>query len=263
MSLTGILGILLVILAIAFHELGHAIAMIRHRLPIAKITLLGMGPTLFTFRLPFIKRFRGIPFRIALLPLGASVAMTEAGSRKMEGLPFPAKCHVYANGIMANLLYAAILLFIAALIDGNLSVPYLGILAGVAAIAYFSRYTFWLIYPLGIAFLVILLRTALNDFETFAGQAGSFVSIGHLVYTESIDISLALRTAAAVSFSIGIFNTLPISPLDGGKMMADLIGLPFSPHTRNVISGLYFLTVIPLIILAYLALKNDLLLLLK
>src|SRR5919205_1067870 len=95
------IGVLLFVVSIVVHELGHAFAMRRYGVELDEICLLGVaGPVLLSFYLR--KVFGETPLTIRMIPLGAFVRPTEEGAQTAGALPYLKFAHIMGAGIANN-----------------------------------------------------------------------------------------------------------------------------------------------------------------
>lgn len=98
-----ILLILLVVVAITFHEFGHLIEMQKLGLRVKKFSI-GFpikGIPSFSFS---VKRFPGVVFEFNPLPLGGFVSLDEEG-KQMNDLSYKDSCFALGGGIMGSLVF--------------------------------------------------------------------------------------------------------------------------------------------------------------
>jgi membrane-associated protease RseP (regulator of RpoE activity) len=229
-----VLGIVLFLLSFSAHELGHAFAMRRYGIKISEISLLGFGPTIFTFRLR--RWFGDVPVRIKLIPLGAFVRPEDKDCE--ANLSFKQKVHVNGGGVIANVLFFGIILLPALLLD-NVSLLPSCIISGIAiTIGLFPRFTTHLILPIGILLLGLLIfsvshsdpknvvphpKSLVDVHKNLVGNGGSIVAIAQEVNEKSKNLAVTILFAALLSLGVGLTQALPIYPLDGGRIAYDVI----------------------------------------
>ncbi|HRH31563.1 MAG TPA: M50 family metallopeptidase [Candidatus Paceibacterota bacterium] len=264
--------IILFMLSISAHELGHAFAFRRHGVPLQEISLLGFGPTLFTFKIR--KWFGDTPIRIKLIPLGAFVK--PVNNDYENNLKNHRKAHIMGAGIMANFLYAGILWGAIAIILPESE--YLGakiwVLACISIIlGIFPRFT-WVIIPIiGTAILALLVFALTKNPAAFTQNTGGAVMIVQEINKNAgamielpvqIQIMNAISFAAYLSISVGIFQALPFYPLDGGRIMVAYITQIFPVRIREKCkTAMILITLVPLLALIITALSGDLVRIIK
>jgi membrane-associated protease RseP (regulator of RpoE activity) len=216
------LAVLLIILSIAAHEFGHACAM---KSIDVRFDEAGLGipiPRVPCLRLSF-KRNGKPPLILCLHPLmlGAYVKVPADEQAKLDALPYKDKAFIFGAGILANLIFAGVLLtganfayfgftIVAMLTDTRFIVT-----AGITLFLilfpkFFCRY---LVPVLGLAMLGLVIWAVLNDpLKSLAGPIG----IGKMVANFSVSIMMAVNMGAIVSLALATCNALPFYPLDGG-----------------------------------------------
>lgn len=264
-----LLGILLFSLSISIHELGHAIAMRRYGIQLDEVCLFGFGPKLFTFR--WKKLFGETPVTIRLIPLGAFVRPSEIGTKRISRMSYSKSGHILGGGIVANILFGAILFLTGFIISGgeitinHLSATWMIVTITVLfLIGAFPRFSFYLVLPLGFFLLFVLtnsLLPAIADLvsgpATSKSPVGSIVSIVQSIQQHTKSLADTFIYAGFLSVSVGLFNALPFYPLDGGQILVNLAEKIFPSKRRFVRPAMQLLTALPLITLAFWAIKGD------
>lgn len=264
-----LLGILLFSLSISIHELGHAIAMRRYGIQLDEVCLFGLGPKLFTFR--WKKMFGETPVTIRLIPLGAFVRPSDMGGKRISRMSYSKNGHILGGGIVANILFGAILFLTGFIISGgeltinHLSATWMVItIAGLFIIGVFPRFSFHLVLPLGALLLFALTNSLIPTIaDLFSGPAtsnspvGSIISITQSIHQNSKSLADTFIYAGFLSISVGLFNALPFYPLDGGQILVNLAERTFHSKRRFVRPAMQLLTALPLIMLAFWAIKGD------
>lgn len=252
------LGILLFLLSVSFHEIGHAFAMKRYGVSIKEISLFGIGPKIAKFQL---KNFFGeAQVSIGLLPLGAYVKPSTYSSKKTICLSYSQQCHIYGAGVCANFLFSSLLLVCSYLIQGTpVSTNYWIITSASFLIGIFPRYSCHLVLPIGTAFLVLFLNMLIGAPLETLEKTGSIITVADTIKTESVDIVRTLQYGASLSFALGIFNAMPFYPLDGGKIFSCIAGNIAPEYKKNIWKIVGWVTGIPLLFLIFWSLKNDIL----
>lgn len=227
--------ILLGLLPISLHEIGHAWAMRRCGVSIEEISLLG-------FKLPFLPsmtwehRFRDEkkPTKISVHPflIGAYV-LPEEGA--IDRLSVKDKAFVFGAGPWANFLWTA-------LVFGGLGVTsshsvfapvgtlLLVIAAGIALTPrFFSRYV---VLAVGLGLLSLLVYSTYLDVHSVAAGMGGPVTITKDmsgIYAQGVVVKHQFRQAffisGIVSILLGTTNALPLMPLDAGHIVRAYLGL--------------------------------------
>ncbi|MDP2676713.1 MAG: site-2 protease family protein [bacterium] len=249
-----ILTIVLIILAIAVHELGHAILMRHYGVAISEICILGVGPKLLSFRCR--KFFGDTPITVRLFPLGAFVKPAEPmdnfiGNKQYE--------HIFVGGIAMNFLYTGFLVGIFSLLiafRGNViaPVPLLLCLAssGIGLCLWkLPRVIGYIVPILGFSVLAFIIYnlTTLPIGESVAGPIG----IGMLVAKINA-YSYGLLFGAFISINLGIINMLPLFPLDGGQIFLSVLHRRrpvFMARYGTMIKTALFVGMICLFVLAF------------
>jgi membrane-associated protease RseP (regulator of RpoE activity) len=248
-----LLGIILFLLSISAHEVGHALAMKRHGIEIQEICLLGFGPKITSFTLP--KIFGTTLVTIRLFPLGAFVKPTNTSGFRMLRMSYSGRVDIAGSGVIANILYATILFGIAFLINGH--ILELLFLIPLLLIGLFPRFTSHLVLPLGIFFLInIIWSLIVSPHESIKG-AGSVVMIYQIIGKHTVSMSEIFLYAGFLSLAIGGTNCLPFLPLDGGHIFSTTLEKLFPKNRRDMITFARIASILPILFLLFISLKGD------
>lgn len=216
-----ILSILLVCCTIAVHELGHAFKMKKYGIPITEISIIGVGPKIFSFKLK--KYFGDIPINIRLLPIGAFVRNTKEGTIQMLELSSWKHGDILFSGCANNFLFAGILLILVPIFEWQgvqlSQILYITILL---TFGLFPKQTFPIAILLGTVILVWVFYAVIGDLftkEYIIEDKGGLTAISTAIKTESTSFIKTLKFGAMFSIAIGVLNCMPMFPLDGGQIV--------------------------------------------
>jgi membrane-associated protease RseP (regulator of RpoE activity) len=218
-----LLTFVLIEFSVAFHELGHAIAMRAHGVEFEEFAIGYPVAKIPSFR--FL--FRGVKVILSPLLIGGFVKPTKRGMiRWIEELSYSEQALINGAGIMANLFFGGAI-FVALYLTSGHSWPFiLGRIAGIfsfLAAIWFGRRIFcgYLIPLLGFAQAVYVVASL------FGHHHGSALSgpigIGTTIVKYSGSIYQAMILGALLSVSIGLTNMLPFLPLDGGRTVIAVV----------------------------------------
>jgi membrane-associated protease RseP (regulator of RpoE activity) len=264
------IGIILFLLSLSVHELGHAFAMRRYNVPIKEISIFGMGKTVLTFK--WRKFFGEVPIHIKLIPLGAYVRPENADYENT--LTSSQQSHIYGAGVIANILFAGLLFGVAFLCTPNIYSPVsVGVIVGVSLLMGVFPQLTWRIVPLtGIIFTIVIVKIVLANPVEFQENSGSVVLITQEINKNAslpltIDfgerLSKTLTFAAIISLSLGVTQALPLYPLDGGRIALAYLGKWFPSRKKKVQTVFIVVTLVPFIALILSALTGDIVRLIK
>jgi len=209
---------------ITIHELGHALAAIACGVKVEKFSI-GFGPGWKIKNVPKLNEIVISPFIIG----GYAKINPKALSQKS----FLKQFIVYISGILANILFAIVLLII-------------------------SGYDLWSAIHGSIIFIIdtwslIISRILDGSISTdmFMGPIG----IGQMLATTTDSYLLLLVT---LSLGLAIFNLLLLPPLDGGRILISLLEKIFGPQKiKNISNVLMIVGIILLITLFVFITYND------
>ncbi|MEX2145252.1 MAG: site-2 protease family protein [Candidatus Spechtbacterales bacterium] len=240
-----LLFVLSLVIVMTVHEAGHAYFMLKHGIEIKEFGI-GIGPIgkqLFYMNarqvhLPLLK-INIPPVAFHPLLIGAYVVPTEEGEEHLKNLPLRSRVQIFGGGVHANLILAvAIYILLHAwmvilIINNGMTFPAeVARNAGISAILAFAllkwhkALSVWSPVAMGM-FMAGLLWTL---FSTPGATDALIGPIG--IVTTGVNISSSGSPSAAfelavyvfaISLSLGLFNSLPIPPLDGGHMATALM----------------------------------------
>jgi membrane-associated protease RseP (regulator of RpoE activity) len=233
----------LLVLAIGLHEFAHAISMKKYGVPIDDMSLLGIGKTLYTFT--WKKMFGNTPIYIKMFPVGAYVNPGKKGDAYMQTLSVHARCDIFSAGVFMNVLFAALLLAWVVIsqniflgIQYHINWMVLLIVPVSYALFHFRKYTYPIQIILGLLLLGWFLYFMGTHFTETVTKNGSIVSIGAEVVKNSKTIAVssysvpflaifnkAVLEGAGLSLALGVLNILPISMLDGGRILGEWLNI--------------------------------------
>ena len=256
-----LIGIVMFLLSIAAHELGHAFAMKKYGYQMTEICLCGIGNIIFQFKIN--KIFGDTPITIRMFPFVGFVRYSEITALRMKLANWKSYTHIKGGGVIANFLFSAILYTIVMIMVGNYSTWNLILISLLFLIGLFPRVTTHLVLPIGIFLLYSILHTLFNmqphQVAETGKSVGSVVTIAADIH-KSISVIDMIMRVSLISISIGILNALPLIPLDGGHLATFYMEKLFPKH-RSMVAEIYgWVTFIPLAILILFCLKNDLML---
>jgi membrane-associated protease RseP (regulator of RpoE activity) len=204
------IGILLFVLCVSAHELGHAVQMKKYGVEMKEICLFGLGGYKIEFKTKF---FGDTPVTIRpLIPLGAFVRQKDDS---IKHLPKSQQVDIYAGGVIVNIYAGLAGLILLTLLKGHF--VSMAIVAGVLTafifgVRYFKAAT---IVTVGVAFLSLVAYSLFLDF----GSVGGVVTIVKVIASKNSFLG-AVNVAAAISLSLGLFNCTPLMGLDGEKIVS-------------------------------------------
>ena len=192
--------VFLIGLLILLHELGHFLAALWMKIPIARFSI-GLGPKLWGFK-------RGkTEYRLSLIPIGGYVLPEVEEHTEFFRMPVHKRLIFAIGGPLANIVLPLI-------IFGILNVMVSGFsLAGVFIKPFWQ--TSALLYK-----MLGSIPLLFSHPDELSGIVGIVVQGGQFVGT---DVAKALNFSILLSLNLAIFNLLPIPPLDGGRIVLYLL----------------------------------------
>lgn len=258
------LGIFLIMLSISFHEIGHAYAMAKNGVAIGELCVFGVGPKLFTFRLR--RWFGETPITIRMIPIMAFVRPVE-NDPIYKGLKFRKRTHIHGAGVIANILFAGLIMVSVGILNHSSAIIWWTAIICII-IGVFPRITSHLVLPIGIFIMVVLIHFIVSrPLQEFQKGSGSLVLVTQEMHKVSADdgktpvnvrLARLFSFAALISLSLGAFNAMPLSVLDGGRIAQDILERAFKKHRRMAVSLFHVLTFLPFVALVLSALFGDL-----
>ena len=194
------MGYFIVIFALSglilIHELGHFFMARWMKIPVARFSI-GFGPKLWMFR-------RGdTEYRLSIVPIGGYVLLKIEDETEFFGIPIHKRIVFTMGGPVANVLLALILLaFLNTAISG-VSFPGIALEPFPQALRQTGQ-------------ILGAIPRLFSHTDELSGVVGIVAQGGGFVGT---DLIKALSFSIFLSLNFAIFNLLPISPLDGGKIL--------------------------------------------
>ena len=198
--MTYLAAVLIIGVLIFVHELGHLLACWGTGIRVARFSI-GFGPVLWSWR-------RGdTEYCLSAIPLGGYVLPAIESEAEFFAVPAWRRIVMWLGGPAANFAFAALLLGVVSVavdgfsLYGALVEPWLEV----------GRQSWHIATVLPSAFLH---PSQLSGVVGIVSVGNSFVGAGWL---------RAVQFAVLLNLNLGIFNLLPIAPLDGGKIFCALL----------------------------------------
>ncbi|MBN1540057.1 MAG: site-2 protease family protein [Candidatus Thermoplasmatota archaeon] len=221
----GYLSIIIALGAlILVHELGHLLAALKLGIPVERFSL-GFGPKLIS------RRWRGVEFRLSLIPFGGYVLPKVKELDDFYSIPVGKRILFSLGGPAANFIIAYICLL-------AINIPLSDIRAGMflAPLVQMIDMTAGMFISLGALFTHPMAMSGAVGMVTMGGE---FVggSVPRLLFF-----------SAFLSINLGLFNLLPVPALDGGKILFAFLE-KLSIRTRKLQLPVTVISVLFLIVL--------------
>lgn len=209
-------------IAVIIHEFAHALVMRAYGVEIKKF---GIGVplipiTLFTFRIG------KMPIFVHPLLIGAYVEPTERGEEYMQRLSMGKRMDIYAAGVLANIFLVACIVGVI-FWDNEIravAIRFPVAIIVVCGVLLLLRRVFSFLMPfLGLAGLWWLMQIITSTPDALMGPVG-------MVSQPSASGSSIWERIGTLSFSLALFNMIPIPPMDGGRAAMVLLERIFGKH---------------------------------
>lgn len=258
MYITLIIALLL--LAILFHELGHALAMKRYKVEVAELGIgLPFAPQV-SIESPWIEKLLNpcASFTVSPWLIGAYVKPAKCNYEK--ALSYSEKAHINGAGIIANIAFGlfllagltAVSLFSSGWRWSVASYTVAAIAGGFLVLRYARFISAYIFPPLAIVALAAFVHMfwGVSPKEAMDSMGGpvSIVKVGQKHIQSLWDV---VYFGALVSFAIAFVNLLPIFPLDGGqtwKLILERISPVLSQRAEKVGMIIFFLLILTAVI---------------
>lgn len=219
-----VLSVALSLATVGLHEMGHALAMRRFGVPIEKAGIgLGFRPML---TIPPRGR-RTWSFTISPWLVAAYVQASDKDFReKLTRLPYRDAAWYLGAGVVANVMAGAVLLAAGSMIEGRWARALIELAAG--GLVWLGRRPFCS-YVLPLASLAIAPLLLYLQFSA-SPSTGGLQGWGPIYDVNTL--ALAVVTAGAFSVSVALVNMAPFFGLDGGQIMARLVGKLFGERAQ-------------------------------
>lgn len=207
--MTIFIFVLALALVIAIHEFGHYMACRAFNVPVHSFSV-GMGPVLLRKR-----DRRETEWRLSALPIGGYIMMDEYAHDMLH--PFK-KILISFAGPAINIVVAMIVFFVlagaASTIDMITSIPSL---YGDTATAVSDAMTF-------------------QSNDDLAGPVGAVHMFDQL---ETSFFGMAIVMFITMNIAVGIFNLLPVPPLDGGHIVVHALEMIFGKRVAEKVFNIF------------------------
>lgn len=220
-------------LVILVHEGGHLLAARLASLPVKTFSI-GFGPRLIGFTR------NGVDYRLSLIPLGGYIEPAVATEDELYAVSLGRRVVFTLGGVVANIVFAVMMLFIYRMLSGDMSVA--------SALSGACKNT--LSFIVLIASSLPALFTKSSELAGIIGivrQGGSFIAG---------DFHQVLSFAGLLSLNLAVINLLPLPVLDGGKALFYALE-KIVPPLRRISAGLSIAGWIVIMGLTILATSND------
>ena len=198
--MTYVLIALMLGFLVLFHEAGHFAAARLSGVPV-RIFSVGFGPALLS------RRRGGTEYRLSAVPLGGYVLLGLNDEKEYLSLPFSRRLAFSLGGPLANLLLALPLYALLGALTGHLT------FSGLFLDPFVHTWK--------------TLGLILGGFATLFQEPGSITGLvgivsegGRLV---GLELVKAIRFGIILTLNLAVFNLLPLPPLDGGRIVLDLL----------------------------------------
>lgn len=198
-------GILLLLIGIIFHELGHYYAFRKLGVEIKEICILGFGPKLFSFK---TKYFGNTEISVRLFPFGAFV-MPNTDDCEKKITTYKDQAFVSGIGPVASVIYGVfLLLFI---------MPKLWLFALLVILIVFHKQITHLILPIGMIALGLIIWS-ITQME-FVNESGGGFSTVYEYLSKHATVEWILKYVGILEIALGLFNGAPMWITDGQHIM--------------------------------------------
>jgi regulator of sigma E protease len=224
--------ILLIGVIILIHETGHFLAAKWSGLSIKTFSV-GFGPRLWG------RNRGGTEYRISAIPVGGYVLPDIQEPEDYFNFSLKARIGFSLGGPLANLLAALVCLFI----------------LDVAAVGF--RFPTVVLFPFQqladlTSQIVMILPSMFRHPDQLSGVVGIVAAGGQQT---ALGLPKVLTWAALLNINLALLNLLPLMPLDGGKIVMDILHRLYPPlrrlHIPLALTGWAFIIVLMIYVTAH------------
>ena len=213
-------GVLLTFVFVLLHEYEHAREMAKRGF---KIEEWGFGVPVTSWprlRLPSLWPLPDTPFYLNIIPIMAYVKNSHRNSLKIQRLPYNESAVIYGSGIWGSIFYPLVVASVCEVAIGNYQYAAECLVGAVVLYSLKKNFCRWAVIPMGIFLLALLLRDLLLGHYT---SERGYLTAAASVYGLHLTFPQGVMLGCFVSIVLGIMNTLPFFPFDGGHTMRALL----------------------------------------
>lgn len=187
-------------LLILVHESGHFLAARMLGLPVKRFSV-GLGPTVWR------RTWRGVELRLGVVPVAGYVMLNYKGQREYLALPLHRRILFSLAGPAANLVMAVFLAL--ALSLAQVPVTWYSVFVGPVVL------TYHLFSGIFSSFLELF-----GQSQSVSGVLGIVAEGGRYMGSGLVE---SLYFGLVISLNLAFLNLLPVPPLDGGRILLDVM----------------------------------------
>jgi len=201
--------VLLIGVIILIHEAGHLLAAKLGKLPV-RVFSIGFGPRIWAWT-------RGeTEYRLSAIPVGGYVLPDIQESEEYFKFSVKSRIGFSLGGPLANLTAALVCLFILDLMAVGFRFPTIFLFPFRQLVDLTGQ-------------IATMVPALFQNPEQLSGVVGIVAAGGQQT---ALNLSKILTWAALLNINLAFLNLLPIMPLDGGKIVLDLLHGLYSPLRR-------------------------------
>lgn len=233
-----VFAVIMFVVMVVLHELGHAFALRRSGIPICEAGLgLAYAPRLV------LKPTKRRPFALSLSPwlVAAYVVPDPAYRQQMEAMSYRDKTWHHGAGIVVNLVIATGLATLVFVLEGHW---WRALIAAAATTAlWLARrvFTAYAVPALAVptaAYLGVMVVDSI-------GEPAGYVELASIL-TVGSGIAM-LQVSAVLSFALAVLNMAPIFPVDGGRICREIVQRWAGPRGVRIFETAGFAVVVGLV----------------
>jgi membrane-associated protease RseP (regulator of RpoE activity) len=236
-----IINIAAILLTITVHEYGHYIVAQRNGI-VAEEFSVGIGPALYQFN------YQGTLFSLRVIPIAGYVLLEP---QELKSLSTWQQVKVYLAGPMANLalcmVLAPVIIMLGVIPFQNTNLEHVSLIVLAVVSVPVTVMLFFVFVPLTMWLLVdMLLHPIVNLPQVQGGPIGIYSGNALSGMVQDMPpITAALVLLYVLSFSVGTFNLVPFSILDGGRIFRTVFSkFPRFVGTWNAATSAFLLCIV-------------------
>ncbi len=211
--------ILVTVIFVLLHEYEHAREMLKRGL---RVREWGFGVPITSWprlRLSIPWLLPNTPFYLNILPFMAYVKNSTRDSLKIQRwLPYSESSVIYGAGVWGSIFYPLVVLAVCELTMADYRIAGACAVMALVLLPLKKQFCRYGVPLLGLCLLALMAHASVFHPEAFKSNGG-YLKLAADVYHYNLNFTKGVMMACTLSLCLGLMNTLPFLPLDGGRII--------------------------------------------